>query len=49
MKNFKPLIIVLLGPTASGKTDLAIEIAKTIETTRIYLENQNLIKLKRKC
>ena len=28
MKTNQPLVIVLLGPTASGKTDLAIEIAK---------------------
>ena len=28
MNPSKPLVIVLIGPTASGKTDLAIEIAK---------------------
>ena len=28
MNSSKPLVIVLIGPTASGKTDLAIEIAK---------------------
>ena len=31
MNKLKPLVIVLLGPTASGKTDLAIQIAKTIK------------------
>ena len=30
MKTKKPLVIVLLGPTASGKTDLSIEIAKEL-------------------
>tara|TARA_B100000131_G_scaffold296591_1_gene314604 strand:- start:15 stop:908 length:894 start_codon:yes stop_codon:yes gene_type:complete len=30
MKNKQPLVIVLMGPTASGKTDLSIEIAKTL-------------------
>ena len=28
MFNSKPLVIVLIGPTASGKTELAIDIAK---------------------
>ena len=28
MFTTKPLVIVLIGPTASGKTELAIEIAK---------------------
>jgi len=30
MSTAKPLLICLLGPTASGKTDLAIEIAQTL-------------------
>ena len=41
----KPLVIVLLGPTASGKTDLAIDIAKhfkinihNIDSRQIYKE-----------
>ena len=41
----KPLVIVLIGPTASGKTDLAIEIAKhfkmkihNIDSRQIYKE-----------
>ncbi len=43
MKQKKPLIIVLLGPTASGKTDLSIEIAQkfnldihNIDSRQIY-------------
>ncbi|MAJ25836.1 MAG: tRNA (adenosine(37)-N6)-dimethylallyltransferase MiaA, partial [Prochlorococcus sp. MED630] len=30
MQPNKPLVIALLGPTASGKTELAIDIAKKI-------------------
>ena len=43
MKTFKPLVIVLIGPTASGKTELAIDIAKyfqinihNIDSRQIY-------------
>ena len=28
MRNLKPKIIVILGPTASGKSKLAVKIAK---------------------
>ena len=45
MNSSKPLVIVLIGPTASGKTDLAIEIAKhfkmrihNIDSRQIYKE-----------
>ena len=44
MKHKKPLVIVLLGPTASGKTDLSIEIAQelnldihNIDSRQIYI------------
>ena len=44
MNSSKPLVIVLIGPTASGKTDLAIEIAKhfnmrihNVDSRQIYL------------
>ncbi len=30
MKHAKPLVIVLLGPTASGKTEFSIELAQTL-------------------
>jgi len=45
MNSPKPLVIVLIGPTASGKTDLAIEIAKhfnmrihNVDSRQIYKE-----------
>ena len=45
MNSSKPLVIALIGPTASGKTDLAIEIAKhfnmrihNIDSRQIYRE-----------
>ena len=45
MNPAKPLVIVLIGPTASGKTDLAIEIAKhfnmrihNVDSRQIYKE-----------
>ena len=45
MFSSKPLVIVLLGPTASGKTELAIQIAKyfkmsihNIDSRQIYLD-----------
>ena len=45
MNSSKPLVIVLMGPTASGKTDLAIEIAKyfnmrihNVDSRQIYKE-----------
>ena len=45
MNSSKPLVIVLIGPTASGKTDLAIEIAKhfnmkihNVDSRQIYNE-----------
>ena len=44
MKTFKPLVIVLLGPTASGKTDLAIEIAKTIKVDIHNVDSRQLYK-----
>jgi len=45
MFSSKPLVIVLLGPTASGKTDLAIDLAKyfkfnihNVDSRQIYKE-----------
>ena len=45
MNSSKPLVIVLIGPTASGKTDLAIEIARhfnisihNVDSRQIYRE-----------
>ena len=33
MQPNKPIVVALMGPTASGKTELAIDIAKKIKTT----------------
>ncbi|WP_269621972.1 tRNA (adenosine(37)-N6)-dimethylallyltransferase MiaA [Prochlorococcus marinus] len=44
MQGKKPLIIVLLGPTASGKTDLAIEIAKKIKVNIHNIDSRQLYK-----
>jgi len=33
MQAIKPLVIAIIGPTASGKTDLAIDIANKMKTT----------------
>ena len=33
MQQDKPLVIALMGPTASGKTELAIDIAKQIKSS----------------
>ena len=35
----KPLLICLLGPTASGKTDLAIDIAKSIDCELVSVDS----------
>ncbi|AAQ00841.1 MULTISPECIES: tRNA (adenosine(37)-N6)-dimethylallyltransferase MiaA [Prochlorococcus] len=44
MQNPKPLVIVLLGPTASGKTDLAIQIAKKIKVSIHNIDSRQLYK-----
>ncbi len=44
MKTQKPVVIVLLGPTASGKTDLAIEIAKEINVEIHNVDSRQLYK-----
>ena len=48
MQPTKPLVIALMGPTASGKTELAIDIAKSINTSihnvdsrQIYIDMDN--------
>jgi len=40
----KPLVIVVLGPTASGKTDLAIEIALQLNLTIQNIDSRQLYK-----
>ena len=44
MQTPKPVVIVLLGPTASGKTDLAIEIAKRINVGIHNIDSRQLYK-----
>ncbi len=44
MKDPNPIVIVLLGPTASGKTSLAIEIAKRIELDVHNIDSRQLYK-----
>lgn len=43
-KSKNALVIVLLGPTASGKTNLAIEIAKTLDLSIINIDSRQLYK-----
>ena len=38
----KPLVIVLIGPTASGKTELAIEIAKALKLNIHNIDSRQL-------
>ncbi len=44
MQTSKPVVIVLLGPTASGKTDLGIEIAKRINVGIHNIDSRQLYK-----
>ena len=44
MNSSKPLVIVLVGPTASGKTDLAIEIAKHFEMRIHNVDSRQIYK-----
>ncbi len=42
MQANKTLVIALMGPTASGKTDLAIDIAKTIKTNIHNIDSRQI-------
>tara|TARA_Y100001968_G_scaffold316590_1_gene344618 strand:- start:106 stop:1005 length:900 start_codon:yes stop_codon:yes gene_type:complete len=44
MQTTKPLVIVLLGPTASGKTDLGIEIAKKLKLDIHNIDSRQIYK-----
>ena len=44
MNSSKPLVIVLIGPTASGKTDLAIEIAKHFKMSIHNVDSRQMYK-----
>ena len=44
MQTKKPLIIVLLGPTASGKTTLSLEIAEEMNWSIQNIDSRQLYK-----
>lgn len=44
MKNFKPKVIVILGPTSSGKSDMAVEVAKKIKGEIISADSRQVYK-----
>ena len=43
-KNNLPQIVAVVGPTASGKTSLAIELAKTLNTEIISADSRQIYK-----
>lgn len=45
MKNKKPKIIVILGPTASGKSDLAVEIARLLNGEVVSADSRQVYKM----
>ena len=45
MFTSKPLVIVLIGPTASGKTELAIDIAKYFKINIHNIDSRQLYRL----
>ena len=44
MSSYKPHVIVLIGPTASGKTELAIEIAEYFKTRIHNIDSRQIYK-----
>ena len=44
MSSFTPQVIVLIGATASGKTELAIEIAKYFKTKIHNIDSRQIYK-----
>jgi len=44
MSSFQPNVIVLIGPTASGKTELAIEIAEYFKTSIHNIDSRQIYK-----
>ena len=45
MSFYLPKVIVLIGPTASGKTELAIEIANYFKTRIHNIDSRQIYKL----
>ena len=44
MSSYQPHVIVLIGPTASGKTELAIEIAEYLKTNIHNIDSRQIYK-----
>jgi len=44
MSSYPPHVIILIGPTASGKTELAIEIAKYFKTRIHNIDSRQIYK-----
>ena len=44
MSSYQPRVIVLIGPTASGKTELAIEIAEHFKTCIHNIDSRQIYK-----
>ena len=44
MSSFPPHVIILIGPTASGKTELAIDIAKYFKTRIHNIDSRQIYK-----
>jgi len=44
MSSFPPHVIILIGPTASGKTELAIEIAEYFKTRIHNIDSRQIYK-----
>ena len=44
MSTYQPLVIILIGPTASGKTELAIEIAEYFKTRIHNIDSRQIYK-----
>ena len=42
MQPNKPLVVALMGPTASGKTELAIDIAKKINSNIHNIDSRQI-------
>ena len=45
MSSSRPSVIVLIGPTASGKTELAIQIAEHFKTRIHNIDSRQIYKL----
>ena len=44
MSSYPPYVIILIGPTASGKTELAIEIAEYFKTRIHNIDSRQIYK-----